>query len=446
MSDPKLTPRTSRPRHRSSAPDRDQPSRPSTPAVYESDEEEEVTFAMSSPDLAQLQQDIANLHQRTVAQENNSVKLQQDNDALRRKLKDTEDQLQNLSVGTGGGVTRGGNKPTMKAKEPMTLSTTDPSDFRIFKRNILDCMEMNQWTKSVAVLQLRTSVRDKAAKALEHITFDDTTTLKTALDAYAAVICNPSGSDLAREKFYVARRKNGETIQEWHTRLRTLFLEGFPEEQDHEHHVLLRDTFVMCLQDKGISARLRAQGDFHSKKYSELMVMAQTQQATNALMKSFYPSTTGGVHQLGEDWGEQGSINAFEGNCYGCGQYGHTRAECPQGRNTKGWGEKNSSPSNRNNGGNNSNRFRSNMNGGNPQGRGANRGRPNYRQGGSNGRGRGGTPGQRRIYQVFAEAGPENEGNPPQDAGTEEPEYWFEEELPPEDTQGDVPGLGDTKN
>ena len=75
-----------------------------------------------------------------------------------------------------------GTQMLLKSKEPMTLKTTDPADFRIFRRNLLDCQEINLWTDEVACLQLRTSVREAAARSLEHVVFPQGCTLEEALD------------------------------------------------------------------------------------------------------------------------------------------------------------------------------------------------------------------------------------------------------------------------
>ena len=244
-----------------------------------------------------------------------------------------------------------GTQMLLKSKEPMTLKTTDPADFRIFRRNLLDCQEINLWTDEVACLQLRTSVREAAARSLEHVVFPQGCTLEEALDLYAAVICNPSGSDLAREKFHAARRKSGETIQEWHTRLRTLFLEAFPGESI-ETNIFIRDAFVMGIRNRLISSRIRSTVDYHKLTYSKLMEMAQSQEATSQLLGRYYPGS--GVHGMfldeeSENVPSQPGVHAFGGRCYRCHEIGHTRAECTKVLNGEGRGRGrggNSRPSN----------------------------------------------------------------------------------------------------
>ena len=61
---------------------------------------------------------------------------------------------------------------------------------------------MNDWKDDRAVLKLQTSLRDQAARAVEHIPLPDDSTLTDALEAMEMVFVNPSAVEYAEAMFY----------------------------------------------------------------------------------------------------------------------------------------------------------------------------------------------------------------------------------------------------
>ena len=141
--------------------------------------------------------------------------------------------VENLSILGSSNVTLGGGTssslnttmtPAHKEQAPTTLSEIDSIKWYSFKSNFIKTSKMNEWKDERAVLKLQTSLRDQAARAVEHIPIADNCTLKDALEAMETVFVNPSAVEYAEAMFYSSARQPGEAIILWHTRVRELFL------------------------------------------------------------------------------------------------------------------------------------------------------------------------------------------------------------------------------
>ena len=273
---------------------------------------------------------------------------------------------QNAPIGNAANVKR-------KEKEPMTLSTSKAGDWRLWRRNFEAVVALNGWGQDIAKIHIPMAMRDDAAKATEHVVLTPGMTLTEALDAYARIFVSPSGQDLARVKFQQARRQKGETAQMWHTRVLGLYLEGHPEDTEHETSVRLKDAFILGIENARISDRVRTSPDFRNCNYYRLLEMTQDVEASILMLNKYYPNSRNA--QLNALDGDL-SVNAFQGACWHCGEFGHVAAECLHNPNR---GTKSANNGGRGRGrGRGSSRGRGRGSGSNPskgRGRGSSRGR-----------------------------------------------------------------------
>ena len=140
---------------------------------------------------------------------------------------------------------------------------------------------MNEWKDERAVLKLQTSLRDQAARAVEHIPIADDCTL--ALEAMETVFVNPSAVEYAEAMFYSSARQPGEAIILWHTRVRELFLRAYPSAtaEEVEENKTLKDRFVLFIHN-------RAMTDYRMLAFTKLLTRAQDYQASILLTQQAY--------------------------------------------------------------------------------------------------------------------------------------------------------------
>ena len=222
---------------------------------------------------------------------------------------------------------------TKKDHRPPTLSEVSAIQWKTFRQGFELATKYNEWEDAAAVMMLRLSMKEEAARAVEHVTFPDTHTLKEALDDFEKVFVNPSGQDLAEVEFRRAKRKRDETFQAFHIRLRNLFCRAFPSETA-EDSKLLKDTYILHLGDPDTSRQLRASTEYRKYKYSEVLTRSQDILAANSLVRQAYPSAGGGgVHELqppSEPEDSPETVNLIgNGECFHCQQKGHLARDCP---------------------------------------------------------------------------------------------------------------------
>ena len=120
-------------------------------------------------------------------------------------------------------------KSSAKEHESAKLSDTTPENWITFKDNFLTTAALNDWTNSRAKLKLKAALRDDAAKAVQHISIPEGWSLDCLITAHEEVFIHPAGIDQAQAELERAKKKSGETLLAFHTRLRYLFIRAYPE-------------------------------------------------------------------------------------------------------------------------------------------------------------------------------------------------------------------------
>ena len=223
------------------------------------------------------------------------------------------------------------SKPKKKDHNPPTLSEVSAIQWKTFRSGFELASTYNEWDSASSIMKLRLSMKDEAARAVEHVSLTECTTLEEALTKFEVVFVNPSGQDLAEVEFKKAKRKKDETFQAFHIRLRNLFCRAFPDDTPEESK-LLKDTYVLHLGDPETSRQLRASTEYRGYKYSQVLTRSQDILAANSLVRQAYPSS-GGLHEinLSESPEEpESSVNLIgNGECFHCQQKGHLARDCP---------------------------------------------------------------------------------------------------------------------
>ena len=273
-------------------------------------------------------------------------------------LGDLASILKNLT----GAITKQGNGGKPKEIDPPKLEEVDGVAYTTFRSQFKKCNELNQWTADRAVLRLQTCLSGQAARAVEHIKFPAACSLEAAFKLYDAIFISAASQALHKAQFQTAERNTGETLLLWHTRLRELFIRGYPSvaEADRETHFDLKERFTMGLRNVQLSRALRSEVTWDTATYTDLLRRATQITASDVMVKQHYdhgrkaigsidvdsafiPSEDAGVAAFsapnsargrGQSRGRsrgrgRGRGRGTSGNqCWHCGRDGHFINEC----------------------------------------------------------------------------------------------------------------------
>ena len=207
-------------------------------------------------------------------------------------------------------------------------------DWLVFKRHFQAYAQLNGYNDQEQRLALAGCMVGKAALATLDI---DVTaninnvppTINAVIQLYEARFLPAAASQLSRVRFDQARQGTSESILDYHSRLRSLYNQAYPNNADD---TLLIRRFVMGLRKKEL--RMQAMRD-RPATYAAALVSAQNESSVLQLVKV----TELGAAPAGEEPMEIGAINQarrpqpppqnqVKGTCHFCGQTGHWKRNC----------------------------------------------------------------------------------------------------------------------
>ena len=171
------------------------------------------------------------------------------------------------------------NTPKPKEVSPPTLADVDPIKWVTFSKQFTRVASLNNWDSKRSKLLLHTCMQDAAARAVEHIEFDDALSLDEAIKQFAKIFVNPASTQLYKTKFKDASRQPGEELILWHTRAREMFMRAYPNITDQETNEDLKERFVLGLRNRQLSHSLLSAENYSSMTFTELLTRSRTFEA-----------------------------------------------------------------------------------------------------------------------------------------------------------------------
>lgn len=228
------------------------------------------------------------------------------------------------------------NTPKPKEVSPPTLADVDPIKWVTFSKQFTRVASLNNWDSKRSKLLLHTCMQDAAARAVEHIEFDDALSLDEAIKQFAKIFVNPASTQLYKTKFKDASRQPGEELILWHTRAREMFMRAYPNITDQETNEDLKERFVLGLRNRQLSHSLLSAENYSSMTFTELLTRSQNLQGSllqcqktysdvNALLS---PSTSNSPNLAAISSGPAGTKKGANVTCYHCDKPGHVLKEC----------------------------------------------------------------------------------------------------------------------
>ena len=246
--------------------------------------------------------------------------------------------------GRGGGGSAGGashqppTPPRHKEVTPDVLSDCDAIKWSTFRRNFSQAMALNQWPNDRAVLMLYVSLKDAAARAVQHLQEDTDQDIEDVLDEMEQVFVDPSATQHFTSLFQIMEREQDETLVLWHTRLREVFLRANPDwNHKEETSLVLKDRFALHINNLELSLYLKQLPNQSTIRYTELLTKAREFLGNQDLAHRAYGKTAlpsqhaAGISQLDATVAalHQGVRNLPEGGkCHFCKMSSHPIRDC----------------------------------------------------------------------------------------------------------------------
>ena len=223
---------------------------------------------------------------------------------------------------------------------PFTVN--DPVEWRIWRKNFVTIALIAGWNDLQQRRQAASCMEGEAAKMVNSIDHEAVADIAALLDLYEARFTPAAAGECAKAEFRSARQMPGETLQVYHSRLRSLFERAFPND-DVEASITLRDQFVQRLLDPAVQLGTL---DALPQNYQAALQAAQRKQAHIQLTAQFQMNLNGenaaqgggagAVQSLrpNSKEGEVQAIGAKDGDgrkkptCWYCGKDGHVKQDC----------------------------------------------------------------------------------------------------------------------
>lgn len=229
-------------------------------------------------------------------------------------------------------------QPPAPKKRLTPFSSSDANSWSAWKRTYAATRKLNGWDNAASVDQLAAALEGDASSRASGINFaidnPATTAPWTIEDAIKAIddLFLPKGSGrLAQSLFDQAKQIEGESILDWHSRLRALFERAYPAATLNTSPEIIK-RFVMNLRSPALIKDVLTQDP---QTYEECLEVSSdkasilyTLQSKGLLTPSRTASTD--VSAFGDIGAMEGSNPHADVECFKCHEYGHYRNDCPK--------------------------------------------------------------------------------------------------------------------
>lgn len=128
-----------------------------------------------------------------------------------------------------------------------SFSSGDPTDWKTWRRQFEIISAINAWEEDRARQEVAAAMEGKAARQVMDIPFAAGTPA-ALLNLYEGRFCPAAASSFAKVEYKNAEQREGESVLDWHARLRALFVRAYPN-HDPANDENLRDDFILRLRE-----------------------------------------------------------------------------------------------------------------------------------------------------------------------------------------------------
>lgn len=251
------------------------------------------------------------------------------------------------AAGQAAGAAGGQQRPAQQRIKAFANEAED--NWPVWRRQFLTTVRLNGYNDLQQRLALVGAMTGKAALAANDIDVEAVIdnvqpTIGTVLDRYQARFLPEAASQLARIKFDGTRQGNTETCLTYHSRLRALFNEAYPGE---ENELTLIRKFIQGLRRTDLKMQVMRCNPI---TYQQALEAAQNEASVRQLGKLYElgaapigdePMEIGAMQERSRyvrtnNAGENtNTANGKRGTCHFCHKKGHWKRECIAFKNSK---------------------------------------------------------------------------------------------------------------
>jgi len=142
-----------------------------------------------------------------------------------------------------------------------------PGDWKSWKDHFNIVADINQWNDSRKRQEAAAAMEGDAKKLVCDIKYHEAPNIHILMNQYEQRFFPSAYSDVARIRLLSAKQSYQESLRKWHSRIRDLFLDAFPDAIP-DHSQLLVDQFLLGLYNHQLMERA---WNFHDSKFSEVL-------------------------------------------------------------------------------------------------------------------------------------------------------------------------------
>ena len=221
------------------------------------------------------------------------------------------------------------------------------TDWRTWRAHYETVVAINNWPDLRQRLELKAAMMGAAARMTSDIVvIGDDKTAAGVLADYQGRFLPPAAGKVARAAYAGAKQGPEETVMQFHSRLRDLFGQAYPEQMANlNQNRMLVQTFASGLENQEITRWIM---DRDPETYSAALDLAQMKAATEMVIRHSQGkpvnttlSPIGSGNTSGHST-QNSSMNQTGGGtrstsrpgrtitCWGCKETGHFKSQCPQ--------------------------------------------------------------------------------------------------------------------
>lgn len=269
----------------------------------------------------------------------------------------TEEQFTRLLNRVGNNPAQG---PQGGRRKVSIFSSGDGEEWLTWKENFRYTAAINEWNPLRQRREMVAAMEGAAAGRVHDLGIGpDGTTPDQLLAMYQTRFIPQAATQLAQAEFRVAAQKPNELMLDWHTRLRRVYVQAFPDQENLENDPHLKDRFIAGLANKSIARHIF---DHLPQGYTECLAIGQNKLATETKLQSYAaPQNNAQLYNMTLDIPDRALLASMEtaknlghsapqdkfkkkwprrggetknapGTCWGCGEQGHLKRDCSKSR------------------------------------------------------------------------------------------------------------------
>ena len=210
-------------------------------------------------------------------------------------------------------------RPAPRAMELRPLKSAEPEDWQAWKEHFTSVCTINAWQRRRALAELKAAMAGPALDKTRDTATDDGATVTRNLQTFEDLFLPPRDTAAAFQTFNACRQVNGQSIDAYHARLKTLFKRAFSREIAEDSMVLVA-KFAEGLLDTNAA---RAVSREPQLTYHEALQKAKAE-ITAMTLHSGMPSGNGAsINAMQRGKNQSGSVT-----CHCC-KGNHYVRDCP---------------------------------------------------------------------------------------------------------------------